>query len=201
MMLTEVKTKQCPRCAKSLPRTVEFFGKGQCVDGMHSWCLDCRRAYTRSRTDLEVARKRAKKWAALNPDAARANNARWRAANPEQKRLTDRRWYEANKDRVAENNKRWRIENRERALMVHRVNEQRRRIRKKGNGGSATVDQIMARILYFGSKCWMCGAPWECLDHVIPVARGGTGWASNIRPACTPCNVRKGARTHKEVVR
>lgn len=53
MMLTEVKTKQCPRCAKSLPRTVEFFGKGQ--SNIRPACTPCN-ARKGARTHKEVVR-------------------------------------------------------------------------------------------------------------------------------------------------
>jgi hypothetical protein len=31
-------------------------------------------------------------------------------------------------------------------------------------------------------------------DHVKPLARGGSNWPANLRPACKSCNSRKGAR-------
>lgn len=46
--------------------------------------------------------------------------------------------------------------------------------------------------------CWMCGAPVFQggnlhMDHVIPISKGGLHCADNLRPACGPCNLRKGA--------
>jgi hypothetical protein len=57
--------------------------------------------------------------------------------------------------------------------------------------GMATIDQLEARIAYFGGRCWICGAPWECLDHVKPVSAGGPDLPANFRPACTSCNSTK----------
>jgi len=37
----------------------------------------------------------------------------------------------------------------------------------------------------------MCGAPWEHIDHVKPISKGGSNWPANLRPACEPCNLRK----------
>lgn len=31
------------------------------------------------------------------------------------------------------------------------------------------------------------------VDHVVPLAKGGTNEASNLRYMCLPCNVKKGA--------
>jgi len=46
-------------------------------------------------------------------------------------------------------------------------------------------------VAYYGGRCWMCGAPWEQIDHVKPLRVGGPNWPANLRPACGPCNGRK----------
>lgn len=45
-------------------------------------------------------------------------------------------------------------------------------------------------------RCAYCSAPAQSLDHVWPKARGGLTVATNLVPACLPCNRRKG---HREV--
>jgi HNH endonuclease len=40
----------------------------------------------------------------------------------------------------------------------------------------------------------MCGKPAAHMDHVKPLVKGGSNWASNQRPACWPCNRYKGQR-------
>ncbi|MFI1913471.1 HNH endonuclease [Nocardia sp. NPDC020380] len=47
---------------------------------------------------------------------------------------------------------------------------------------------------YFGGRCWLCRAPYEAIDHVKPLAQGGAHCLSNLRPICSPCNLRKGDR-------
>jgi len=42
--------------------------------------------------------------------------------------------------------------------------------------------------------CHRCGRPAESVDHIIPVALGGTDELDNLRPACVSCNSRDGAR-------
>jgi 5-methylcytosine-specific restriction endonuclease McrA len=32
------------------------------------------------------------------------------------------------------------------------------------------------------------------MDHVKPIDQGGSNWPANQRPACWPCNRKKGAR-------
>jgi hypothetical protein len=61
--------------------------------------------------------------------------------------------------------------------------------------GRATAAQIKARVEFYGGLCWICRtAPYQAIDHVKPLARGGSNWPANLRPACKSCNSRKGAR-------
>ena len=50
--------------------------------------------------------------------------------------------------------------------------------------------------------CHYCGkkfAPTELsMDHVVPVARGGTSTKANVVPACKPCNASKKLTTPVE---
>jgi len=72
-----------------------------------------------------------------------------------------------------------------------RVSKPRRRALEAAAPGQVTAEQLQARIDYYGGLCWMCGAPWTCIDHVKPLARGGCNWPANLRPACRSCNARK----------
>jgi 5-methylcytosine-specific restriction endonuclease McrA len=69
-----------------------------------------------------------------------------------------------------------------------------RRERLKAAVGTATTEQVEARVTYYGGCCAYCGGPFEAVEHVIPLARGGTGWASNLVPSCNPCNLAKRAK-------
>ncbi|CAB4169347.1 HNHc domain containing protein [uncultured Caudovirales phage] len=42
--------------------------------------------------------------------------------------------------------------------------------------------------------CHRCGTPANSVDHIVPVALGGTDELDNLRPACVSCNSRDGAR-------
>lgn len=90
--------------------------------------------------------------------------------------------------------KRWRQENPERTRAARR----RRRAAVAGASGSHTEAQWRARAAFYGWRCRYCGAELDAStatrDHVIPLSRGGSDWASNLVPACGPCNSRKGAR-------
>lgn len=72
--------KTCSKCRE--PQPVEQFSKNsKTEDGLHYWCKPCFKEYNAAR-----ARKRAKEWAAANPERARARSAKWRADNRDQVR-------------------------------------------------------------------------------------------------------------------
>jgi len=47
---------------------------------------------------------------------------------------------------------------------------------------------------YWGNKCWMCEGPFEHVDHVKPLSKGGPHILANLRPACASCNASKNDR-------
>jgi 5-methylcytosine-specific restriction endonuclease McrA len=52
-------------------------------------------------------------------------------------------------------------------------------------------DQSLARDRY---TCRQCGRPARHVDHITPIAWGGTDHPSNLRALCADCNLAKGAR-------
>ena len=45
-----------------------------------------------------------------------------------------------------------------------------------------------------GYMCRRCGAPAHHVDHVVPLARGGSDHEVNLQALCESCNLAKGAR-------
>ncbi len=69
-----------------------------------------------------------------------------------------------------------------------------RRARAAGAHGCATPEQVRQRVAFYGECCAYCGGPFQHVDHVIPLSRGGTAWPANLRPACAPCNLSKATK-------
>jgi len=65
--------------------------------------------------------------------------------------------------------------------------------RQEWNGIRKTVSP---RIIQNGSgRCAYCGSTEKLeIDHIIPLARGGTNDSDNLQVLCRSCNRRKGVR-------
>lgn len=180
-----------------------------------------RRAKKRTEEELAKGRERDRRWREGHPDHARALAAererQYRVRSPERSRESVRKYAAKNPEKVRQWSRQARVrrmadpERAEVARAKRReymrrlrqtpgfkarkvAEEQVRRARKQGAEGVATVAQIAARVAYFGGLCYLCGTEANTIDHVIPLARGGTNWAANLRPACRSCNSRKGGR-------
>jgi hypothetical protein len=157
-----------------------------------------------------------------NPDVYRANNRRWAQENkerlkhlarkyylenPEKFRLASKKWAENNRDTVAAKNKQWRLDNPEKQKELNakwrKSNPEKnllyahnRRARTIDNGIFDISNKQIAKLLQAG--CVYCGGSAEHLDHVIPIARGGSHSIGNLVGACASCNLSKGASTITE---
>lgn len=122
--------------------------------------------------------------------AARARSAKWRDENPDKIPAMHRRWREANPD--------WRTEWLKKNPDHHRITQQNRRSRKKAAGGrisKTNVEQILRDQKW---KCAYCRTRLRRgtyhLDHIIPLAKGGSNLPSNHQATCATCNLRKHSR-------
>ena len=79
-------------------------------------------------------------------------------------------------------------------LEKHRVHTRNRRARKKGNGGSHSAAQIRDLLVKQRHRCPSCSASLRRgyhVDHIMPIALGGSNDISNIQLLCRVCNERK----------
>ncbi len=57
------------------------------------------------------------------------------------------------------------------------------------HGSTRSWRTIRAQILALHAyRCKMCGERATEVDHIVPVADGGTNHASNLRPLCHACH-------------
>ena len=181
--------------------------KGLCGNGLHAWvegqnqCMDCLREARRRWYEANTKKHREgiRRWREANPEKVQEANRRWYEANGEEERERNRRWRELNPEEDRERNRRWRDANPEKK----REAEHRRRARLKGNGAYAVSDKDMRRLQQ--QQCAHahlspCNGPMH-VDHVIPVARGGSHGIGNLQRLCQRHNISKHARLEVEIRR
>jgi 5-methylcytosine-specific restriction endonuclease McrA len=161
-----------------------------------------REAYNR---DLEAARAKANKYSATaerkaslqayyeaNKDAVKQRVREWKDANPDRVLELRQIGYEANKEIVKQRVREWNEANPEGA----RSRGRNYRARKYAAEGSHTGDEIKALYVKQGGLCIYCRTDLQDkydVDHIQPLARGGSNWISNLQLACKPCNNQKRA--------
>lgn len=165
-------------------------------------------------TNPEEARAKLKAWRLAHPEKVFAQQARSNerrrakyAANPEPLRTRAEKWRNNNLEKSRSMAREYAANNREaavvRAVQWQKDNPEKvavrtatRRSREKGAGGSFSRTDWLARLQEFDRHCAYCLRRKHRLDveHVIPLATGGSNSIDNIVPACKSCNARKGAR-------
>ena len=63
--------------------------------------------------------------------------------------------------------------------------------REQRQGGALTESGAEYAEVLFGDPCSYCGGSAGEIDHIHPIARGGTGEVMNLTSSCRTCNARK----------
>lgn len=161
---------------------------------------------------LEERRAYEAQWQRDNPDKVKARNQRWVERHPEQakasakvRQLTYRQSMRGKARRQMRSDlhrDEIRAYNRMRYLIPvvrerHLAKARRRRMAE----GNFTPSDIRALYDEQEGRCAYCGITLHGhyhLDHLIPLARGGTHNPDNLRIACPTCNMSKGAKLIEE---
>lgn len=210
-MHDDSSSKQCFKCGEVKP-LAEFNRQRALKDGLCSRCRECDKARRRE----WYAKPESKEW-------MRAANAKRYAENHDEINARKQRYYRENRERILESVHRYYRQNAERILKQKRqyreanrewINEKLRQYfrdhpeirnhhqrlryaRKKGAGGNYTLDDIRRKYEEQGGCCYWCRGPLNGtfeIDHIVPIARGGSSNSGNICCSCKPCNRRKHAK-------
>ena len=194
-----VGSKVCTHCEIRRPldqyRKQRRVTKTRSYEALHSWCIRCTNA---------AAKERMRKLA-QRPDrvAERAARTALRAAakakdppfTPEQQRIRANEAAARHRKRNAalHAQRQARYHASEKGRDHQRVNRANTRARQFVAMGRLTYVQWCDIREMFDHACVYCDAKGVPLtiDHLMPLARGGTNWPENIVPACKPCNDRK----------
>lgn len=164
-------------------------------------CRKCGAQDRNKRGDCNACRKEyARKYREVNRVEVVERTRKWREANREKARKSVRKWVEANPKRVREAIRNWQKANPEKVKIHHHD----RRARTKGNGGKLSKNIIQTLLDRQGNKCACCGTTLQNgfhLDHIIPLAKGGTNTDSNVQLLTPKCNLIKGPRLPEDYMR
>lgn len=155
----------------------------------------CKRHHAREnyRANIEQRRAQQAAYRAARKAENRQRVAAWRAANPDRVAELSRRYYADHREEALEYRRRYREENRDK---IRAANQRRKRLQRGATVHDLTLEQWAEIQALFVHRCAYCGRDDRPLtqDHLIALSRGGGHTATNVVPACQPCNSRKGDR-------
>lgn len=159
---------------------------------MHPYCKECNSSISaewRAKNRDRIKAKDAARYIA-KCDHIKAMSLAWYYANRERAIAKQAAWYASNKDKAAIYNAR------KRALRpeICRIYHQNRRARIRSNGGKLSIGLAERLFKLQRGKCACCGKPLGTdyhLDHIMPLALGGTNEDKNIQLLRATCNLSK----------
>lgn len=190
-----IDQKRCSKCGE-IKVTADFHKNKSRKDGLSGWCKGC-------------LKKCKQKWRAANPEKSKKRNRKYRQANLEKIKKYKQDYYAANFEKIKEKNREYRQVNIEKikkykqewgATNSEKISaaQHRRRSYKRGNGGAYIVKDIEVIFNQQGGRCNACGKKLirynkkqYHIDHIIPLARGGSNNPENIQLLCPSCNLSK----------
>lgn len=170
--------------------------------------------------NTEKTREANRKWREENPDKVKASSAKWYAANSQKALIYTKLWYESNKEKALATRAAWRAANKDRAMVatkawqsnnrdkvraavkkwqklnpdaVKSINHNRR-AREKQAAGRLSPDLSKKLFALQKGKCACCKKPLGSdyhMDHIMPLALGGTNTDDNIQLLRAKCNNQK----------
>lgn len=162
--------------------------------------------YTSGRSCVVCINERAMERYSANPEAHHERSREWEKINIERARELCRirlaKYRKEDPDRFREYSR----ARRESKPEEHRNNNRNRKARIRGAGGKHTVDDVEQILKLQNYRCAECGTSVRKrenrhIDHIMPIALGGSNWPSNLQVLCPPCNLHKAAKDPIEFAR
>jgi 5-methylcytosine-specific restriction endonuclease McrA len=175
--------KICTKCKVEKPKT-EFSKHKKGVNGIRASCKECENSISRA-------------WRIENKDLNSEIQKAWRSLNSEHLRDYKKSYHTANSAKISEKNKAWIEDNRERKYMHNR---NRRSVRNSA-AGMHTDNDINAIFNSQKGLCATCETELSIgedkvfhVDHIMPLAKGGSNDKYNLQCLCPRCNMSKHAK-------
>lgn len=190
--------KLCRKCNVEKPAT-EFHKQSEKKDGLQSRCKVCKLSENASwyAENAERHAENGRAWNLANPEKRVSYSRKYRKSNPEKAKESYQSWNAANPEKRAEIYKAYRTANPEKFAQKYR----NRRAKKKSSGGSHTTSDVRAIFESQRGLCANCpnkliksGKNRYHVDHIVPLAKGGSNDKYNLQCLCPGCNLRKSAK-------
>ncbi len=191
----QTSTKSCRTCKQEKNR-LAFHRDAAKADGLTSSCKECAKARAKSwyRANVERAKIARSVWYQANKVACSAKMAAYRRLHSHRIKAAKRAWYMANVGKKRAYDIQWQAANRRKFLTYRIVSEQRRRAATKGGATAQDVREILARQQYRCAICRVSIKKRRHIDHIKPLALGGSNERTNLQGLCPTCNERKSWR-------
>lgn len=191
-------TRLCTACHQEKPNTRDFYPySNRALGRFASVCLECRRARDEAyrRENRPKIRAQQQAWEDANREALRERRKDIYRAAPERQKARRNKYLAvpANAERGKATARKWRQANPEKL----RAKAARRRAKLLASPLHYTSDDVHKRLQEQKGLCYWCHKPLGGayhVDHIIPLAKGGTNAPNNICCACPGCNQSKGAK-------
>lgn len=211
--------KKCGECGNEKPLD-DFHKDARSPDGKLWRCKPCQNAANRryaKNVPVEVKRERWRK--GNSSEAGQARSKRYYERNVERYQEWGREWREHNAEHVRMYWQDWYAENREEHLARRKAtydpdykrqhrNPETNRIHvdaRRAKLAGVDAQRIPRTELYErdNGTCRICRTrvephEWE-LDHIVPIALGGTHTWNNVQATCRPCNRAKHIRLEGQI--
>jgi len=215
--ITMKKTKECKVCGKTQPAS-NFTVNRALKNGLSSFCKLCaaerrKKYYEKDKEHINKVKKENRK---KYRDKSLAYNKEYYQKTRKRRLEVARQYRKDNREKLVENireyNKTHKEENKQRTSNYRKNNPEKvrqtkanyrknnpeavqkhrmtRRARKAQNGVFKVSNKELGKLM--NSPCVMCGSTQQItIDHIIPIARGGTHSVGNLQTLCKKCNSSK----------
>ena len=180
-------TTSDPRCGTPSGYKAHYKRKEQA-------CVECKKAHS----------QRNSSWAKDNPDVIKAYKTKWLTENAEAIRIQRKEYCERTIESKRETTRQHYKDNKDLYIAAGR----RRRARVRSNPVEVYSTQQVLDM--YGTTCHLCSEEinlqanrkagdegWERglhIDHVVPIALGGSDTLDNVKPSHAQCNLSKGMK-------
>lgn len=209
-MIINTLTKYCSRCHKN-KSVSDFRLSKRNSDGYCVWCKSCEKEYKtlwRIGNQEEINNKK-RQWRKNNLAREQSKESQYRKSRPEKEKEKRRKYVQSHLDKVYGRIRQWQKDNHDRLIEIQRnwrlanpdkvvVQVENRRSRKVSNGGVITSVEWRKLKEKYKYTCLCCKRREPeiklTLDHIKPLAKGGTNTIDNVQPLCGSCNSSKNTK-------